>query len=156
MRKIFFSFLVIVFFKSCSPNTEYSNWHVGEGGFNPNGNNLQAQDPTLDCDPEGSGCQRALDHWGHVFDDIIVLRAGLDSLYYHYSRNTLSELYAKINLHYYFPVVDRDRPGALDKLVTGEYDIVVLADSSVVIRNNPGEELKYENIIFAFDRDAEQ
>jgi hypothetical protein len=154
MKKI--SHLVVttvLLIASCGEEMPYANWHLGPGGFNPG---TKFAGPTLDCDQGQSGCQPVLDEYGYAYPEIQVVRQAIDSFYVYYAAGNLSAFYSNFNLHSIFPEVHQQRPGALDSLIAGQYGISVLADSSIVIFRNPGQPLVYENIIFAYDRDAGQ
>lgn len=143
---------------SCIPDTPYSGQHV-VNIIPAGGGPARSYEPpccvTIDCDPNLSGCQAAVDAWGAFCADfgVCVTRAQVDTVYDYYSRNDMNTYYSRYDINEIFPELARSRPTAKDSLVNGNYKLYVISDSSIVIVKSPIDSVGLENIIFAFKRD---
>lgn len=152
-------FFISSFFIGCVPDTQYSGQHVVS--ITPAGGGQSRYSVpccvTIDCDPPAPGCQSAIDSWGAACADfgVCVSRSQVDTVYDYFSRNDMSSYYARFDISEVFPELSRQRPGANDSLINGNYKLYVTGDSSIVIVKSPIDSVGMDNIVFAFDRSSQ-
>lgn len=144
---------------SCGPDMPFVNMYVvsvTENGV-PVGTNQHAFAPgvVIDCENGGSGCQDEADYYGGAYEDVEVVRQQLDTFYYYFYRNDLSTFYTRYDMHDFFPEADKQRPGALDSVINGNYSVRVLKDSSIAFLKAPMDSVGWNNLVFVVNRDAE-
>ena len=118
----------------------------------------EAYGVTVVCPTGNSGCRAEVDHWGlQGGTTVILIGRFIDTVYSYYFSNDLAGLYRNHGQEFKdgFPGIESERPGAIDSILSGNYGLKVLADSSIVILQNPNisKPISVENIIFAMDRD---
>lgn len=151
---------VLLFLSGCTPEPSYygkhvyrykdadGNWWYSGGGPDPKSDDFG----DIDCDEGLAGCQALYESLGGL-GNVTVVRSSLDTVYHYYFRNDMASLYQKHNLHAMFPIVDIERPGALDFLASGKYQMKVGMEDSSIIIYEPSLSSKPSAIVYAFERD---
>ena len=150
---------ILLFLSGCTPEPTYYGKYVyrykdadGHWWYNGGGPDPKSDDfGDIDCENGNAGCQALYESLGGL-GSVTVVRSSLDTVYHYYFSNDMTSLYQRHNVHRMFPIVDIEKPGALDFLASGKYQVKVGTEDSSIIIYEPSSGSKSSTIIYAFER----
>lgn len=141
-------FAITSLLASCNPEEPPSAYNRKATGYIPIERTSVLAPGIVRCTEPGTNCWLFFQEG----DGVIFYRNTLSALYTAYENNDVPYFFTNYSWRQIFPANSEIDEDAVQKIISGEYELKVLTDSSVVVLSDPARGLVDDNILFALDR----